>query len=56
MGARHIVSKAAFINVNNGLARVTMRLNLRQEGRPFVALRLGMAQRFVEKTIHWIVF
>ena len=56
MGVRHIVSKAAFINENYGLARVAMRLNPRQEATPFVVVRLGMDERFVGKTIHWIVF
>ena len=44
--ARHIVGKAAFIDVNNGSSCRRISGNLILEGVPCLGVRLGMAQRF----------
>ena len=46
MGARHIVSKAAFVNINNGLARLTMRLDPIPEAVPIAVVRLWVLKGF----------
>ena len=46
MGARHVVRKAAFVNINNGLSRLTLRLDPIPEAVPITVVRLGCQRAF----------
>ena len=46
MGARHVVCKAAFVNINNGLSRLTLRLDPIPEAVPITVVRLWVPKGF----------
>ena len=46
MRPRHVVRKATFVNINNGLSRLTMRLDPFAEGAPIAVVRLWVPEGF----------